>query len=96
MGQRIKLKIGGKEYELVAETPEMEQLMRLAADEVDVMLADYNVRFPGADVEDKMVMIAIREGVGKFYANKQLDLLQNDIDSLGDQLKTYLRGTKEK
>ena len=94
MGQRIKLKIGGKEYELVAETPEMEQLMR--ADEVDVMLDDYNVRFPGADVEDKMVMIAIREGAGKFYANKQLDLLQNDIDSLSDQLKTYLRGTKEK
>ena len=81
MGQRIKLKIGGKEYELVAETPEMD---------------DYNVRFPGADVEDKMVMIAIREGAGKFYANKQLDLLQNDIDSLSDQLKTYLRGTKEK
>ena len=43
-----------------------------------------------------MVMIAIREGAGNFYANKQLDLLQNDIDSLSDQLKTYLRGTKEK
>ena len=32
MGQSITLKIQGKEYELVADTPEMERLMRLAAE----------------------------------------------------------------
>ena len=42
MGQSITLKIQGKEYELVAYTPEMERLMRLAAEEVDGMLAEYD------------------------------------------------------
>ncbi|HCZ21908.1 MAG TPA: hypothetical protein DHU72_00015 [Rikenellaceae bacterium] len=96
MGQRIRLKICGKGYELVADTPEMERVMRLAAEEVESMLVDYNARFPETGMEDKIMMIAVRECAGKFYVKQQLGSLQGDVDSLDGQLKTYLKGTKEK
>ena len=39
MGQNIKIKIAGNEYPLVASSPEMERMMRLAADAINQKLA---------------------------------------------------------
>ena len=38
MGQKITLKIGGRDYPLTAESEELEQMMRLAAVDVDKAL----------------------------------------------------------
>lgn len=96
MGQRIRLKIAGKEYELVAETPEMERLMRLSGEDINRTLDDFAARFPEASPEDKMVIVAVMEGAGRFYAEKELARLKEDIDSLDRQLTSYLVETKEK
>ena len=42
MGQSVKLKIAGKEYSLTAASEEQEQLMRLAARDVNEMLDRFN------------------------------------------------------
>ena len=42
MGQNIKIKIAGNEYPLVASSPEMERMMRLAADAINQTLAAYD------------------------------------------------------
>ena len=42
MGQNIKIKIAGNEYPLVASSPEMERMMRLAADAINQKLAAYD------------------------------------------------------
>ncbi|MBR4134702.1 MAG: cell division protein ZapA, partial [Bacteroidales bacterium] len=41
MEQSITIKIAGKDYPLKATSPEMEQLMRLAADSINQKLAAY-------------------------------------------------------
>ena len=46
MAQSIKIKIAGTEYPLMANTPEMEQFIRLAAEEINAMLGKYDARFP--------------------------------------------------
>ena len=91
MGQSITLKIQGKEYELVAYTPEMERLMRLAAEEVDGMLAEYDSTYSNVPKEEKLVFAAVREAVGKFRAMKELDMYKADVKSLESQLSSYLK-----
>ena len=91
MGQSITLKIQGKEYELVADTPEMERLMRLAAEEVDGMLAEYDSTYYNVPKEEKLVFAAVREAVGKFRAMKELDMYKSDVKSLESQLSSYLK-----
>ncbi|MDD7551852.1 MAG: cell division protein ZapA [Candidatus Cryptobacteroides sp.] len=90
MGQSITLKIRGKEYELVAETPEMERLMRLAAEEVDGMLAEYDNTYVDVPMEEKLVFAAVREAVGKFRALKELELYEADVKGLESRLSSYL------
>ena len=91
MGQSITLKIQGKEYELVTDTPEMERLMRLAAEEVDSMLAEYDNTYSNVPKEEKLVFAAVREAVGKFRAMKELDMYKADVKSLESQLSSYLK-----
>lgn len=95
MGQRIKLKIAGREYPLEAASPEMERMMRLAASDVNKVLERFDAQFPEAAFEDKLVFAAIQEGVGKFYAQKRYSVLEDEVNSLGEDLAAYLKGMEK-
>ena len=47
MEQSIKIRIAGKEYPLKANSPEMEQMLRLAAETINQKLAAYDAKHPG-------------------------------------------------
>ncbi len=49
MAQNIKLRIAGIDYPMVAATPEIEEAMRLAADEINLKYNAYNERYPELD-----------------------------------------------
>ena len=85
----------GKEYELPAETPEMEQLVRTAAEQINGILAGFDERFHDARMEDKLVFAAVQLGVGKLLAEKRLSLLNEDIAQLGSQLEAYLESSEK-
>ncbi len=95
MAQRIKLRLAGKEYELPAETPEMEQMVRTAAEQINGILAGFDERFHDARMEDKLVFAAVQLGVGKLLAEKRLSLLNEDIAQLGSQLEAYLESSEK-
>ena len=46
MGQRISIQIAGRPYELTATSPEHEEIIRKAADEVNKRIAQYQGQFP--------------------------------------------------
>lgn len=96
MGQSVKLKIAGKEYSLTAATPEQEQLMRLAAKDVNEMLERFNERFVEADIVDKLAFVAVQEAVGKFYAKTRLAQAGSEVNSLSSELESYLEGTDKR
>lgn len=90
------MKIAGKEYPLEADSGEMEQLMRVAAKDVNDMLERFNMRFPETAFEDKMVFVAVQEAAGKLYMQKKYKRLDDEVNSLGEDLVAYLEGLDDK
>ena len=72
MGQSIKIKIAGNEYPLVASSPEMERLMRLAAEAINQKLTAYDAKFPNKSLSDKLSFVALNETVSRLTYQKRL------------------------
>lgn len=95
MAQDITLIVAGKPYRLNASSPEMERLMRLAAQDVTSMLAKFDSRFPESSPEDKLVFAAIQEAAGKLAAQKKMSRLVEEVESLGADVTAYLEALKK-
>jgi len=95
MAQDITLKVAGKSYRLSAATPEMEQLMRLAASDVEAMLTKFDSRFPENSAEDKLAFVAIQEAAGKLSAQKKMARLVAEVEALEGDVAAYLEGMKK-
>lgn len=93
--QRIKLVISGREYPMEAESPEMEQLMRLAAEDVNELLKKFNEQFPTTPFEDKLMIVAVREAAAKLLSQRNMRRLENEADSLAQDLGAYLDGNEK-
>lgn len=96
MAQDITLKVAGKPYRLSAVSPEMEQLMRLAAAEVSEMVTKFDARFPDSSPEDKLVFVAIQEAAGKLSAQKKMARLVEEVEALQGDVASYLDGVTKK
>ena len=95
MAQDITLKVAGKPYRLSAATPEMEQLMRRAAQDVTDMMTRFDARFPESSPEDKLVVVAIQEAAGKLSAQKKMSCLVEEVQALEGDVAAYLEGMKK-
>ena len=95
MAQDITLKVAGKPYRLSAATPEMEQLMRLAAADVTDLMTKFDARFPDSSPEDKLVFVAIQEAAGKLSAQKKMSRLVEEVQTLESDVAAYLDGMKK-
>ena len=95
MAQDITLKVAGKPYRLSASTPEMEQLMRLAAQDVTAMVTKFDARFPDSSPEDKLTFVAIQEAAGKLSAQKKMSRLVEEVQALEGDVAAYLEGMKK-
>ena len=96
MDQRITLKIAGKEYPLNAKSPEMERLMRLAADDVNSMLLHMDQKFADTTLEDKLAFVALQEAAGKLTMRSKLAKAKADTESLHKDINDYLESMNAK
>ncbi|HIQ85435.1 MAG TPA: cell division protein ZapA [Candidatus Cryptobacteroides excrementigallinarum] len=88
--QRITLLIGGRPYPMVAESPEMERLLRLAAEDVNEMLMSLNEKFRTTPFEDKLMIVAIREAVAKLLSQGNMQRFEEEAEELEKNLAAYL------
>ncbi len=95
-GQSVTLKIANRDYSLTAASPEQEQLMRLAAKDVNDMYDKFNARFPETGTEDKFVFVAVQEAVGKFHTKALLAQMERELNALRQELESYLEGTEKR
>ena len=93
--QSITLRIAGKEYPLKAKSPEAEQVMRLAAEDINNMLSVYNTYYPDRSDFDKMTLVCLGEAVSKISAKRAAARLSADFDTLDDELGNYLAGIEK-
>lgn len=94
-GQSITLKIGGNEYALKAKSPEDEQLMRLAAEEVNSLWAHYNANYPNQSEVDKFAFVSLNQAMFKIRERRSAAKLADALDTLEDKLGAYLAGIEK-
>lgn len=92
MGQKITLKIAGKEYPMEAESQERESLMRKAAKDVTSVLSDMDSRFPQEDRSDKLVFVAFFEAMERISLKEENARLFGELNEFGDEVSDYLKG----
>lgn len=92
MAQSITIKIAGKDYPLVATTPDRERQMRLAAEDVNSMLSRYDEKFPEKALIDKLAFVALNQAVGKIAIREESAKCAGEVQSLEGELDSYLKG----
>ena len=95
MGQSIKIKIAGIEDPLVAAAPEMERLMRLAAEAINQKLAAYDAKFPNKSLSDKLSFVALNETVSRLTYQKRLSEASEEGRKLQEDVESYLKNIEK-
>ncbi|MBO5635728.1 MAG: cell division protein ZapA [Bacteroidales bacterium] len=95
MGQSIKIKIAGNEYPLVASSPEMERLMRLAAEAINQKLSAYDAKFPNKSLSDKLAFVALNEAVSRLTYQKRLSDVGDEAGKLQEDVESYLKNIEK-
>lgn len=96
MEQSITLKIAGKDYSLKANSPEMEQLMRVAAEAINKKVAAYDVKFPDKTPADKLAFVALSETVGRLSYQKKLSSITEEAERMLRETNSYLDSIDKK
>ena len=96
MDQSITINLAGRELHLKASSPDMERLMRLAADDINAKLESYTVRYMDRSFEDKLAVVALQETVNRLGAQKRLNAASSEADALKGELDAYLAGIDDK
>ena len=94
MAQNIKLKIAGNEYPMVATSPEMEEAMRTAADEINRKYTSYDAKYPDKTPLDKLIIVTLNETVNRIARQKKMQQLGAEAKALQDDLEDYLANLK--
>lgn len=89
--QNITLKIAGKEYALKAKSPEMEQIMRLSAEEINSVLAKYDEKFPDRSLSDKLAFVTLNETMARLTAERKFTRLSREVEEFEAQTNDYLK-----
>lgn len=90
MAQNIKLKIAGIEFPMVAASPEMEEAMRTAADEINRKFNAYDVKYPERTVLDKLIIVTLNEAVNRIACQKLVKQLGDEVKTLKEDTDAYL------
>lgn len=94
MEQKITIRIAGKDFVLKATSPEDEELIRLAAIEINKKLAAYQNAFPGKALPDILSFVALNEAISALTLQRKLDAGAREVKDLSESLESYLSEVK--
>ena len=94
MEQNITIKIAGKDYALKVKSPEMEQLMRIAAETINEKLMDYDSKYPEKTLADKLALISLTVTVSKLSYYRKLKSVNEEAKRMLDQTNSYLKNNE--
>lgn len=94
MGQKITLKIAGRDYNLTAQSEEQEATLRRAADAINSRLDAYTLSHPGKTALELMSLVALNETLFRMNVQKEIEQYKASEDLLGQDLERYLKDNK--
>ena len=90
MAQSINIKIAGRPYNLTATSPEHEEVIRKAAEEVNRKIAQYQEKFPKTGMSDIMSFMALNVCMSNIILQRQVMEMKKAEDTLAKELEGYL------
>ena len=90
MAQSITIKIADRPYSLKVTSPEQEELIRKAADEVNRKISAYQDRMPGKGMVELLSFAALHVCMANLSLQDQLKEIAREEKSLADELEGYL------
>ena len=90
MAQSINIKIADKTYPLKVNSPEHEELIRKAADDINKMVTKYQDRFPGKGMIEILSFVALNTCMSNITLNRQIKDLVDGEALLAKELEGYL------
>ena len=90
MAQSINIKIADRTYPLKVNSPEHEEVIRKAADDINKMVAKYQDRFPGKGMIEILSFVALNTCMSNITLNKQMKEFAEGEEMLAKELEGYL------
>ena len=90
MGQKITLKIAGRDYSLTAQSEEQEATLRRAADAINSRLDAYTLSHPGKTALELMSLVALNETLFRMSVQKEIEELKSGEKQLAQDISRYL------
>lgn len=88
--QNISIKIADRPYSLKVSSPEQEEIIRKAADEVNRKVRAYQDKLPGKGVVELLSFAALNICMNSISLQEQLASMAKDEKALADELGIYL------
>ena len=90
MAQSINIKIADRSYPLKVNSPEHEEVIRKAADDINKMVAKYQDKFPGKGMVEILSFVTLNTCMSNITLNRQLKELNEGEALLAKELEGYL------
>ena len=90
MAQSINIKIADRNYPLKVNSPEHEEVIRKAADDINKMVTKYQDRFPGKGMIEILSFVALNTCMSNITLNRQIKDLVDGEALLAKELEGYL------
>ena len=90
MAQSISIKIAERTYSLKVSSPEQEEVIRKAADDVNRKISLYQEKFPDKNLSDVLSFMALNVCIANITLQKQLKEMSTAEEELAKELERYL------
>ncbi len=88
--QSIRIKIAGREYPLKVTSPEQEEVIRKAADDIRKMTEAYQQRFKDKPMFEILSLVALNVCISNITLNRQIKNLEMGEEALAKEIAGYL------
>ena len=90
MAQSIKVTIAERTYTLQVKSPEHEEMIRKAVDDINRRVKFYLDKFPTKGMVEVLSLVALNVGIQNCGLQKQVDSAMEDEATLLKELEAYL------
>ncbi len=90
MAQKIKVTIAGHPFDLTASSPEHEEVIRIAADEVNSKISQYREKFPGKVAAELAFLTALNVCINNVVLLRHAKGMKDAEGALVKELERYL------
>jgi cell division protein ZapA len=90
MAQSISIKIADRTYPLKVNSPEHEEVIRKAAEDINMMVTKYQERYPGKGMIEILSFVALNTCMSNITLNRQMKEIAEGEALLAREIEGYL------